>query len=93
MRFAFLILGEFNGQRDRAEIHYGQAQIIGVSSLREACEIAGDLLREGVECIELCGAFGDEGARQVIEATHNSIPIGYVVHLPQQEELYRRVFG
>ena len=44
-------------------------------------------------CIELCGAFGEEGARAVIEATKNRIPIGYVTHLPEQDNVYEAVFG
>ena len=51
------------------------------------------LEEEGVGCIELCGAFGEEGARAVIEATKNRIPVGYVTHLPEQEEVYRKAFS
>ncbi|MFQ7574196.1 MAG: DUF6506 family protein [Lachnospira sp.] len=32
----------------------------------------------------MCGAFGENGARAVIEATENKLPIGYVTHLPEQ---------
>ena len=46
-----------------------------------------------MECIELCGAFGEEGARRVIEATGGKVPVGYVTHLPQQDALYAAVFG
>ena len=43
--------------------------------------------------IELCGAFGPEGARAVIDATGGAIPVGYVTHLPEQDSLYTEVFG
>lgn len=92
MRFVFLIMGSFDGRFDRAEIVGGNARIIGVSNLAEACEIAGSLRGE-TDCIELCGAFGQEGARRVIEATGGKLPVGYVVHLPEQDELYRQIFG
>ena len=62
-------------------------------SISEAAEIAARLEEEGVGCIELCGAFGEEGARAVIEATKNRIPVGYVTHLPEQEEVYRKAFS
>lgn len=93
MKFAFLIMGDFDVEKDRASIHDGDARITGVSSIEEACAEAERLCREGVDCIELCGAFGEQGAKAVIDATGNSIPIGYVTHLPEQDEIYKKVFG
>lgn len=92
MKFAFLIMGAFSSQTDRASIHGGAAQIIGVGSLEEAVAAARELYREGVGCIELCGAFGPEGAKKIIEATENKIPVGYVTHLPEQEDVYKAAF-
>ena len=51
------------------------------------------LEEEGIDCIELCGAFREEGARAVIEATGNRIPVGYVTHLPEQDDVYRKAFA
>lgn len=93
MKFAFIIKGEFHAAEDYAEIHAGNASITGVSDLNEACEAAKRLLANGVQCIELCGAFGEAGARAVIEATGGRIPVGYVTHLPEQDELYKKTFG
>lgn len=59
----------------------------------KAARQAERLCREGVDCIELCGAFGEAGARAVIAATHNQVPVGFVTHLPEQEELFRTTFG
>ena len=81
MKFAFLILGDFRPEADRAAIHGGAAQMRGVSTLEDACAAARELLEQGVGCIELCGAFGPDGARRIIEATENRIPVGYVTHL------------
>ncbi|MDE5722281.1 MAG: hypothetical protein K2I30_06060 [Clostridia bacterium] len=93
MRFAFLILGDFNSATDNASIHNGDAQIIGVSNMQDACIVAEKLLKQGIDCIELCGAFGQIGAKKIIEATNNKIPIGFVTHLPEQEEIYKIAFG
>ena len=94
MKFAFLIMGPcYNREQDHASIHDERAQIIGVANLEEACAIAQKLCAQGVSCIELCGAFGEEGARRVIEATQNKIPVGYITHLPEQEEVYQAAFG
>lgn len=93
MKFAFIIMGEFNSKSDIAFIHDKTASIIGVSSVEEAQKIAKKLLKEGIDCIELCGAFGEKGAEEIIKATENKIPIGYVTHLKKQEEIYKQTFG
>ena len=66
MKYAFLVMGDYDCRRDRAEIRNGSTRIVGVSSVEEACETARALQAEGVACIELCGAFGEAGARRVI---------------------------
>ena len=89
MRFAFLIMGKFDSREDQAVIHNGTARIIGVSDLEDAARTAKRLEEEGIDCIELCGAFREEGARAVIVATGNRIPVGSVTHLPEQDDVYR----
>lgn len=93
MKFAFIIMGNFNSKQDCASIKDGAASIIGVSSLEEACQVAKKLQENGIDCIELCGAFEEAGARAVIEATQNKLPIGYITHLPEQDTLFDEVFG
>lgn len=93
MKFAFIIMGNFNGQKDRAEIHNGVSQLIGVANVEEACSVAKELQEKGIDCIELCGAFGEEGTRKVINATENKMPIGYVTNLPEQEDVYKAAFS
>ena len=79
MKFAFLIMGNFDMTMDRATIHGGNAQMIGVSDMQEAAAAAK----------QLC----EEGAKQIIEITENRIPVGYVTHLPEQDEIYKAVFS
>ncbi len=93
MKFAFLIMGNFDSKTDRALIHNGTAQIVGVANIYEASEVARELYGEGIDCIELCGAFGVDGAKEIIKATENKIPVGYITHLPEQDELYKKFFS
>ena len=94
MKFAFLIMGnEFDSSKDRAYIHDGMCQIIGVNDIEDAESTARKLLQEGIGCIEVCGAFGIDGAKAIINATENRIPVGYVTHLPSQEDLFIKAFG
>ena len=53
MKFAYLIMGNFENRTDKAEIHNGTAQIIGVASVEAAIKVARRLQNEGVDCIEL----------------------------------------
>lgn len=93
MTFAYLIMGDFDSQTDRASICGGTAQIIGVSGMEDAIAVARELQEQGISCIELCGGFGPDKAKELIEATDCKIPIGYAVHLPEQDGLYEAVFS
>lgn len=93
MKFAFLVMGNFSSQKDRATFSDGETSMIGVSSLEEAKSVAKKLADEGVACIELCGAFEETGARAIIEATGGKLPVGFVTHLPEQDRLFQAVFG
>jgi 2-keto-3-deoxy-6-phosphogluconate aldolase len=92
MKFAFLIMGNFDNKADRAAIHGDTAQIIGVADIQEACAAARELYSDGIDCIELCGAFGADGAKEIVKVTENKIPVGYVTHLPEQDKVYKAVF-
>ena len=91
MFFAFIMMGPF-GKADRAIIKEENA-VIDVSSIHEAAKEAKELQKQGVKAIELCGAFGEEGARRIIEATNHKIAVGFVTHFPEDDELFRRVWG
>ncbi|MEI0604156.1 DUF6506 family protein [Brachyspira alvinipulli] len=94
MKFAYLIMGKiFDSKNDISSIHNGVSQIIGVSDIEDAIKTAKKLQKEGIDCIELCGGFGEEGARKIIEATENKIAVGFVIHLKEQDELYAKLFG
>ena len=63
MKFAFILMGSgFDSEKDRAAIHGGEIQVAGVPDLSEGCRVAKELCDSGVNCIELCGAFGPESS-------------------------------
>ena len=93
MRFAYLIMGPYDEKVDRAEIGGGKAQIIGVPTIEAACQGARELQADGVDAIEVCGAFGEEGAGKLAEATGSTISIGYVVNHPATAEAHKKLFG
>lgn len=91
MKFAYLVMGNFN-DKDRAIIQDGSAQIIGVNNIQEAIKEAKRLVDENIYSIELCGAFKEEGAKRIIDAIDNKIPVGYVTYLDEQKDICREFF-
>lgn len=94
MKFAYLIMGSgYDAEVDRAQIAGGKAQIIGVPTMDVACQVARDLAAEGIDVIETCGAFGEEGARTLAKVCDGKVVVGFTDHLPEQAELHRSLFG
>ena len=52
--------------------------VVGVSNYEEATKVAKELVKEGVEAIELCAGFGHVGVAKVAEAVEGKVPIGVV---------------
>ena len=93
MKFIYMIMGPFDSKIDRKAIGKNEnAEIIGVRNLYEAKEISKSLIGYA-DVIELCGAFGKEGAREIIDATDGKIPIGFVTHFDFQDDLFDGLFS
>ena len=93
--YAFLI----TGTDYQPEIHHTQfetdrmsTKIITVSDFSQACRVLSELEKEGAGAVELCGAFGPEGAKRLIQDTGGRIAIGYVTHFPEQDRLFDTFF-
>ncbi len=94
MKYAFLIMGPYSSGKDDVQFPGSDiTRMIGVSSIDEAEEIAARLKDEGYAAIELCGAFGEDGAKRIIEATGHSVAVGFVTHFPEDDALFAKVFG
>jgi uncharacterized OB-fold protein len=66
--------------RAMVETGAGKVYIIGVSSTDEGAKIARQMVDEGVALIELCGAFGYDGAKKVHDAVGDKVAVGMMVH-------------
>lgn len=92
MKFVYIIMGPFDSKTDRKAIGKNKnAEIIGVRNLDQAKEVAKSLIGI-VDVIELCGAFGEEGAREIIDATNEKVPVGFVTHFDFQDGLFDELF-
>ena len=94
MKYAFMIMGPYSSGKDDVRFSSSEeTRMIGVKDIEEACSAAVRLKNEGYTAIELCGAFGEAGARRIIEATGHEIAIGFVTHFPEDDALFQATFG
>ena len=64
--------------------------IYGVDTVEEGIEVAKRLIaEENCSLIELCGGFGEEGAKRIIEAIDGKICVGHIAYLPGEQEKFR----
>ena len=93
--WAFIYIFEgCNPKKDRAVIQSSKIKtfIVGTDSIDSGCEVAKELVKEGCRLIELCGGFGVDGTKKVIDAVGGSIPVGYVDFFPEEKEKVIRIF-
>ncbi len=51
--------------------------VVGVSNMKQACEEAKKMADSGIDFIELCSAFDEEKAGEIIRAVNGKIPVGF----------------
>jgi len=80
--FIYLGSGVEDPAVDRAVIECGgvRTTIVAVPEKSAAVQVARDLVANGVQAIELCGAFEPAWAMKVIEATGRGVPVGSVIY-------------
>jgi len=79
--YGFIFVGD--GYDDEGEIWemdspMFKARIAAVPTIEIGCEIARDLVSEGVQMIELCGGFEKAGLQKVISSINGKVPVGSV---------------
>jgi len=81
MKAAFMFIApETDHQKHHAVIATPVAEltIIGVKNYQEAEMVAKTLVERGIEVIELCAGFGNNGVAAVNRAVNGQIPVGVV---------------
>jgi hypothetical protein len=69
-----------------------EMKIVGVSTFPEACQQAKVLVAEGIDFIELCGAFEEEHCQEVIDAIDGKVPVGFVTYFAAEAEKFAKLF-
>lgn len=95
-KFAFMVMGaHYDPQKHHAEFETDKqtTYIVSVQNPDEAYAKIMELKEMGVGAIELCGAFGPEMTKKIIEMTDGDIAVGYVTHFSEQDDVFARFFG
>lgn len=70
-----------------------RTELVGVASVHHAPEVARQLTDQGVQLIELCGAFGPVSTAKVIEAVDGRVPVGTVAYGPETIAPLHNIFS
>ena len=94
-KYAMMIMGNYEPETDTLEITRGGmlTRYVTVRSMEEAVTTARKLCEEGFGCLELCGAFGKEGARRMIQETNGEMAVGYCVNDPDMDQKIQEFFS
>jgi hypothetical protein len=94
--FGFIFTGRgLDPAADRAVIARDgfRAIIVGVAEPSQAPVIAVELVRDGVQLIELCGGFGPVWTAKVIAAIDGRVPVGSVGYGPESVDGMAALFS
>ncbi len=81
LKAAFMFVApEADSSKHKGWVKTPQVELlsIGVKDYGEAAKVAADLLKDGIQAIELCGGFGALGVAKIVEAVEGKIPVGAV---------------
>jgi hypothetical protein len=70
-----------------------RTEIVCVSSVHEAAEVARAFAQAGVEVIELCGGFDESGTNEVIASLNSDVPVGHVVFSKEESSKLERLLS
>lgn len=95
-KFAFIVMGaHYTPEKHHAEFETEKqiTYIVSVQNPEEAYAKVMELKEAGVGAIELCGAFGPEMAKKIIDMTDGKVAVGYVTHFSEQDGLFAQFFA
>jgi len=91
-RFGFIVVGAELDARHKLSSPSFEMSLVGIASPEEGPAAAAQLVSEGAQLIELCGAFGPTWTARVIEAVEGRVPVGAVSYgaeaLPGLAEIF-----
>lgn len=94
-KFAYVLIGsEYDSPEHKAEFKTAKTHVMvrTAKDYEAAKELIQQLVAEGVKGVELCGGFGQERAREIMEMTDHKISLSYAVTEPEMKEINGKFF-
>lgn len=95
-KYAFLLMGsQYNPTVHQACFEAGDraTYIYTARDFEEAKDRVRYCLNAQFGAMELCGAFGEEKAKEIIAMTQNKVAVGFVTHFPEHDMLFQAFFS
>jgi hypothetical protein len=92
-RFGFIVTGSQLDARVVMRSPSFEMIAIGISTPDQGPAAALELVREGVQLLELCGGFGPVHTARVIAAVGPALPVGAVGYGPESLAALHRLFA
>lgn len=95
-RFGFIVMGPgYDPAQHSATLASPliTTTVVGVPSQEHALAVARQMVRDGIQLIELCGGFGPIWTARVLEAIEHKIPVGSVSYGPEAIDQMHALFA
>ena len=90
-RFGFIVTGDDFTQQQGTEKF--RMTVIGVSRPEQGVAVAKQMVKDGIQLIELCGGFSPVWTGKIIEAIDYAVPVGVVAYGPESIDAMYRLFA
>lgn len=90
-KFGFIVTGDSFTQYQGTDKF--QMKVVGVATAAEGVVVAQEMVREGIQLIELCGGFSPVWAGKLIEAIDYAVPVGVVAYGPESIDSMYKLFS
>ena len=90
-----MVMGvQYNPEKDQVtfESDGSITSVFTVRNYEEAKKCVIQCVDDGYAVLEVCGAFGEEKAKELFELCDGRVGIGYVVNPPEQNKIFREFF-
>ena len=90
-KFGFIVTGD-NFEQLQGTDRF-RMKVVGVKSPEQGIEVARQMVKEGIQLIELCGGFSPVWAGKIIEAIDYAVPVGVVAYGPESIDSMHALFS
>ena len=95
-RFGFIVTGKDLAPATHTVVMQSPSfrmTAVGVATPADGIAVAQQMVRDGIQLIEVCGGFGPVWTGKIIEAIGGAVPVGSVGYGPESTEQLHAIFA